>query len=154
MALIIATGSNLGEKKENLEMAKEKLSQFLNLEAESNVYSSEAVEYEKQPSFFNQVLQFSIPDNLEPRELMSRLLQVEIDMGRKRDIPKGPRVIDLDILFWGERKSFSDTLNIPHPRLFQRSFVVKPLTELPYFSTLQNKYQFPTEFEVDADIVQ
>lgn len=153
MSLIIGTGSNLGDKKANLNLAKEKLSAFLTLEAQSQIYSSDAVDYENQPSFFNQVLEFSIPQNLAPKELMSKLLQIELDMGRERDIPKGPRIIDLDILFWGEYKSFNTQLTIPHPRLFERSFVIKPLSELPYYSTLKTRYQFPQDFSTDAHIV-
>jgi 2-amino-4-hydroxy-6-hydroxymethyldihydropteridine diphosphokinase len=71
-------------------------------------------------------------------------------LGRKRDIPKGPRIIDLDILFINDLKIQTDLVNIPHPRLFERSFVVLPLSELPGFSDLKEHFSFPSEFSNDA----
>jgi 2-amino-4-hydroxy-6-hydroxymethyldihydropteridine diphosphokinase len=146
MSLFIATGSNIGDRKSNLNEAKIRLSKKLIFIAESKIYESLAVGYLNQPDFYNQVLEFKISDNL-PVTIMDFLLETEILMGRNRIIPKGPRIIDLDMIFWGDLKIQSDKLMLPHPRLFERSFVVLPLSELPGFKTLQKTYLFNFTFE-------
>lgn len=149
MALIIATGSNIGDSLSYLEKAKSELEYFFKLKAESRVYTSQAVDYTNQPDFFNQVLEFDEPE-LRPEEVMQILLDIEIKLGRRRDIPKGPRTIDIDILFIGLKKINLKIVQVPHPRLFERSFVVHPLKELPYYETLSQKYSFPDSFDVGA----
>lgn len=145
MSLFIATGTNLGDRKANLLEAKNLLHQHLQLIAESRIYESPAVDYEKQPDFYNQVLEFKIP-SLTPEEVMQLLLKLELAMGRNRTIPRGPRVIDMDILFWDNLKIETPHLTLPHPRLFERSFVVLPLSELPGFADLEKHFQFPKKF--------
>jgi 2-amino-4-hydroxy-6-hydroxymethyldihydropteridine diphosphokinase len=81
---------------------------------------------------------------------MQHCLRIEKEMGRERDIPKGPRIIDIDILFWGTEQIDVPGLTIPHPRWAERSFVVYPLQELPYFETLKNHYKIPSEFSNTA----
>lgn len=149
MSLIIATGSNIGDSLQNLEEAKTILSQKFELIAASRVYVSKAVEYENQPDFFNQVLEFRIPA-LSPHQVMTELLFIEKTLGRNRNIPKGPRTLDLDIIFWGLEQINSEHLTIPHPRWSERSFVVKPLQELPFFQTIEKCFTIPRSFNVDA----
>ncbi|MGE3611243.1 MAG: 2-amino-4-hydroxy-6-hydroxymethyldihydropteridine diphosphokinase [Bacteriovoracaceae bacterium] len=149
MSLIIATGSNQGNSQHFLNEAKKKLCQHFNLIAESRVYHSRAVDYEDQPDFLNQLLEFNLPALL-PEDVLKILLKIEKDMGRIRNIPKGPRTIDIDIVFWGCEKFDSDILTIPHPRWFERAFIVKPLHELPYFRVLQNHFSIPSNFSHDA----
>lgn len=146
MSLIIATGSNLGERGKNLEQAKDKLCQEFTFVAESQIYSSPAVDYLNQPDFYNQVIEFEMPTDLAAEQIMQKLLQIEEKLGRTRDTPKGPRIIDLDILFLGISSNKSQIVTLPHPRLFERSFVVLPLKELPYFSELEKHYDFPKKF--------
>lgn len=153
MALVIATGSNLDNRLQNLEKAKEALSASFKLLEESNVYVSKAVDYQNQPDFYNQVLIFDSP-NTEPNELMSALLSIESTLGRTRDIDKGPRVIDIDLLFFDEHTFNTEHLTLPHPRLFERSFVVFPLMELSYFNVLKNKYDFHTNFDNSASVLK
>lgn len=149
MSLFIATGTNLGNKKLNLENAKKMLCEKLDLIAESRIYLSSAVDYLDQPDFYNQVLEFKIP-NISPEAVMNFLLETEKNLGRNRTIPKGPRNIDLDIIFWANKEMESEILTLPHPRLFERSFVVLPLAELPGFKNLQNKYSFKFTFDNSA----
>lgn len=144
-SFFIATGTNLGDRKKHLEEAKALLAKEFKLIAESRIYESPAVDYLNQPDFYNQVLEFEIPV-APPESVMKRLLQIEKEMGRNRDIPKGPRIIDLDILFWSDKKIESETLIVPHPRLFERSFVVLPLSELPGFKELQKNFEFKFAF--------
>lgn len=150
MSLIIATGSNQGQSLQLLAEAKSILQTKLVLIAESRIYKSQAVEYQNQPDFFNQTLEFTLPASMNPQQVMSWLLQIEKDMGRRRDIPKGPRTIDLDIIFWGLNSYSENDLIIPHPRWSERSFVVKPLQELPFFQTIEKCFIIPTSFTVDA----
>jgi len=144
-SFFIATGTNLGDRKKHLTDAKSILSNEFKFIAESRIYESPAVDYLNQPDFYNQVLEFELPQ-ISAEEVMNRLLSIEKEMGRNREIPKGPRVIDLDILFWSDKKIVSDTLIVPHPRLFERSFVVLPLSELPGFKELQKIFEFKFTF--------
>ena len=142
MPLIISLGSNLGNKAQNLSLAIESLSKRYTLIAASRIFDSLAVDYLNQPSFYNQVLEFETP-NETPEEIMANLLKIESDLGRKRDIPKGPRIIDIDILFIDLLKINSKTLEVPHPRLFERPFCTIPLKELPFFTILNDNHHFP-----------
>lgn len=144
-SFFIATGTNLGDRAKNLVIAKERLKHHFELIAESSIFESPAIDYLDQPDFYNQVLELKLP-NLKPEKVMSLLLDIEKKMGRNRLIPKGPRLIDLDILFWGLEEIQTPTLQIPHPRLFERSFVVLPLSELPGFKILEQKFQFNFSF--------
>lgn len=149
MSLIIATGSNLGDSILTLEKANAILAEKLTLIAKSSIYCSKAIEYEGQPDFFNQVLEFKIP-SLKPIEVMTLLLKIEEDFGRIRDIPKGPRTLDLDIILWGLENINSEGLVIPHPRWLERSFVIRPLQELPFFQTVEKWFTIPKTFSIDA----
>ena len=149
MSLIIATGSNIGNSIRILNEAKELLDREFGLIAESRIYVSAAVEYENQPDFFNQVLEFCIPP-MNPSDVMTKLLQIEKNFGRNRDIPKGPRTLDLDIIFWGTQEINEAALIIPHPRWSERSFVVRPLQELPFFQTIEKWFIIPKTFNVEA----
>ena len=149
MSLIIATGSNQGDSLSFLKQAKVLLAQHYTLIAESRIYRSKAVDYENQPDFFNQVLEFVLPA-LEAEEVMTDLLCIEQSLGRTRIISRGPRTIDIDIIFWGLKKYNSQHLTLPHPRWSERSFVVKPLQELPFFQTIEKCFTIPRSFEIDA----
>jgi 2-amino-4-hydroxy-6-hydroxymethyldihydropteridine diphosphokinase len=149
MSVFIATGTNLGDRLQNLSKVKEILSSKFSFIAESRVYESAAVDYENQPDFFNQVLEFHTP-NISPDDCMRFLLETEKILGRTRVIPKGPRLIDIDILFWDKLEISTEITQIPHPRLFTRSFVVLPLSELPGFKVLQEKFSFTFSFPNSA----
>ncbi|PIK14267.1 2-amino-4-hydroxy-6-hydroxymethyldihydropteridine diphosphokinase [Halobacteriovorax sp. JY17] len=152
MPLIIATGSNLGDRFSNLKKAKEKLSNYFSLIEESRVYTSEAVDYKNQPDFYNQVLSFETP-KIEASSLMTQLLAIEAELGRTREIHLGPRIIDIDMLFFDDHKSETEHLTLPHPKLFERSFVILPLMELECFKTLKKKYEFHTNFDNSATVL-
>jgi 2-amino-4-hydroxy-6-hydroxymethyldihydropteridine diphosphokinase len=149
MSLIIATGSNILDPLKNLDLAKNLLSEKFSLMAASRVYRSVAVDYEAQPDFFNQVLEFQIPD-LSPNEVMAWLLKTEQSLGRTRDVSRGPRTIDLDIIFWGLETHHTNLVDIPHPRWPERSFVIRPLQELPFFKTIEKCFTIPKSFNVEA----
>ena len=149
MSLIIATGSNQGESLKYLKDVRDILASHYPLIAESRVYCSKAVDYENQPDFFNQVLEFTLPAST-PEEVMTNLLRIEKDLGRTRVILRGPRTIDIDIIFWGLEKINSQHLTVPHPRWSERSFVVRPLQELPFFQTIEKCFTIPRSFDIEA----
>ena len=150
MSLVIGTGSNLGDSQFALFRTKTILKNHFEIIAESRIYSSSAQDYKNQPDFLNQVLEFKIPDNYTPEEVMKKLLSIEETMGRKREIKFGPRNIDIDLLFWDFVERNSKELILPHPRWIERSFVVKPLSELPFYSRLEKKFHIPKTFVIDA----
>lgn len=124
----LSLGSNIGDREQNLRSAIERLAQLGDIKSISSFYETEPVEYTAQPWFLNAAVE--LETELMPKQLLARLLGIEQAMGRKRTIAKGPRVIDLDILFFG--KSIVDTpgLTIPHPALHERRFVLEPLAEI------------------------
>ncbi len=96
--------------------------------AESSIYETEPVEYTQQPWFLNCAV--AIETRSSPLELMAAILEIEQEMGRNRAIPKGPRSIDIDILFFDRIVVKSENLTIPHPALHKRRFVLEPLGEI------------------------
>jgi len=149
MALIIATGSNLGDRIQQLEWAKNRLAAEWRLVAASRVYISAAVDYVEQPEFANQVLQFALPWET-PENVMQKLLEIEKEAGRIRDVLRGPRTLDLDIVFWGLQNFQTPSLTVPHPRWRERSFIVRPLSELPFFHAVEKCFTIPRSFETEA----
>lgn len=149
MSLILALGSNLGNRENNLIAAKKELNNFFTFKAESRFFKSKAVDYLNQPDFFNQVLEYDIPE-CSPLTALEIILKIELDLGRTRDIDKGPRTIDIDILFWGLDNIQENNLTIPHYAWQERSFVVLPLADLPYYQTLQKSFIIPNKFNNSA----
>jgi len=95
---------------------------------ESSIYETEPRDVPGQPWFLNQIIEAAT--SLFPRQLLLKLQKIEREMGRKRGIAKGPRTIDLDILLFGDAVIATPDLEIPHPRLAERRFVLEPLAEL------------------------
>ena len=125
----IALGSNLGDRVENLLLARERIaSPHVRLTRASSIYETAPREIVDQPWFLNQVVMAET--TLFPRQLLARLLRIEHEMGRQRTVAKGPRVIDLDILLFGDAVIHTAGLEIPHPRMAERRFVLEPLAEL------------------------
>jgi 2-amino-4-hydroxy-6-hydroxymethyldihydropteridine diphosphokinase len=83
-----------------------------------------------QPPFLNQVIGFAPAPALEPRALLDLCRAIEDHHGRRRDVAKGPRTLDIDILLFGERQVSEPDLIVPHPRMGQRAFVLAPLLDL------------------------
>jgi 2-amino-4-hydroxy-6-hydroxymethyldihydropteridine diphosphokinase len=149
MSLIIATGSNIGDKIKNLQLAKSEISKHFDLIAESGIFESSAVDYTDQPDFYNQVLEFKIP-SLKAPAVLDTLLSIEKLLGRSRDVSKGPRTVDIDIIFWSFESFNEPGLKIPHPSWDKRSFVVRPLQQLPFFQSVKKCFNIPTEFNIEA----
>ena len=124
----IALGTNLGERSGNLRAAIEGLAPDVTVLAESHIYETPPWGYEDQPSFLNMVVKAET--DLEPAALLMFLKKLEVDLGREKSVRWGPRLIDLDILFYDDLIIESPPLVIPHPRLHERGFVLAPLADV------------------------
>jgi 2-amino-4-hydroxy-6-hydroxymethyldihydropteridine diphosphokinase len=130
----IALGSNLesrfGDREENLREAVRRIGELGEVRAVSSFYDTEPVGYRDQPRFVNGAM--LLRTELGPQELMRKLLDIERAMGRDREdaIPKGPRLIDLDLLLYGDWVLWAEDLILPHPRMEERRFVLEPLAEI------------------------
>jgi 2-amino-4-hydroxy-6-hydroxymethyldihydropteridine diphosphokinase len=124
----LALGSNLGDRQENLRQAVEGIKGFAEVVGLSAVYETEPWGIEDQPHFLNQAAE--IETELAPVELLAALKLLERRMGRRGGVRYGPRQIDLDILFYDEETLRLPELEIPHPRLHERAFVLVPLADL------------------------
>jgi 2-amino-4-hydroxy-6-hydroxymethyldihydropteridine diphosphokinase len=126
--VFIALGTNLGDREANLQRAKTALSPEVHLVRESSIYETAPWGFKDQPDFLNQVIEART--DLSPRALLAHLKAIEARLGRQKTFRNGPRLIDLDILFYGSRIIRESDLQIPHPRLADRAFVLVPLAEL------------------------
>ena len=126
----IGAGANLGEPVRQIQRALDELqkSPGVKLGAVSSLYRTQPVGPIAQPPFVNAV--FSLECGMSPQELLALLLSVEEKMGRIRRERWGPRVIDLDLLFYGDMVINGQGLEVPHPRLHERRFVLAPLVEI------------------------
>jgi 2-amino-4-hydroxy-6-hydroxymethyldihydropteridine diphosphokinase len=127
----IALGSNLGDREANLKEAIRRIGRVARLTAVSGFYDTAPVGFLDQPRFLNAALTLST--SLSPEALLNGLLQIEREMGRVRAVdasPKGPRLIDLDLLLYGKVILTTETLCIPHPEMLRRRFVLEPLAEI------------------------
>ena len=129
---VLALGSNVGNAKENVDKAVRETAALGTIKEVSPYILSKPEGYTHQDDFVNAVL--ILQTELAPMELLKALKTLETKLGRVKTFPNGPRVIDLDILFYDDRVLFEDTpeydLFIPHPRLQDREFVLKPLSYL------------------------
>ena len=121
-------GSNLGDKRNQLSIARDHLKAYFNLEICSGLYQSEAWGIEDQPSFINQVLKGSC--DLPPEVLLERILEIEKIMGRERNVKWGERLIDIDILYFGNQIIDQKSLQIPHPFIHKRRFTLQPIADI------------------------
>ena len=124
----LALGSNLDDRLANLKQAIASLTPQMEVKAKSQVYETPPWGYEDQPKFLNQVVKAKT--YLDPEPLMKHLKRLEVALGRKESFPNGPRLIDIDILFYDDLVLNTPALVIPHPRLHERGFVLLPLMEI------------------------
>ena len=127
--IYLATGSNIGDKSAHLAKALELIEVYVGgLVQVSGVYRTAAWGIEDQPEFLNQAM--AVDSHLEPETLLLAVMEIERQMGRERRIRWGERLIDIDILFYGNLVSQSQRLTIPHPFIQDRNFVLQPLLEI------------------------
>ena len=133
MRTAVALGSNIGDRLENLRAARKAIFDLANVKPpilSSAVYETEPVGCEPGAGkFLNAVVEFEYED--DPARLLEQLIQVEEALGRRRDHPQNvSRIIDIDLLYCGEERINEDRLQLPHPRLHLREFVLRPLADI------------------------
>jgi len=124
----ISAGSNLGDRKRNLEIALTSLAEKTVVRKVSSYFETEPVGYLNQPWFLNLAVELETP--LDPSGLLKLCKSIEDSCGRFRTFPNAPRTLDLDILFFGDVVLNEEGLTIPHPRLAERRFVLEPLAQI------------------------
>jgi 2-amino-4-hydroxy-6-hydroxymethyldihydropteridine diphosphokinase len=125
----LSLGSNIGDRQSALQTAVDKLhSKDLRIIKVSSLFETAAIEYTRQADFLNCALEAET--ELLPMRLLQRVASIERQLGRKRIIAKGPRTIDIDILLHGRAVIDTPQLQIPHPRMTERRFVLEPLAEI------------------------
>lgn len=126
--VFIAMGTNLGDRLANLKEGLSALPPTVRPDALSPIYETEPWGFEDQPDFLNGVIRAET--DLAPGELLDYLKNIEKEMGRRKTVRYGPRVIDLDILFYDDLVLETPELTIPHPSMAERPFVLVPLADL------------------------
>jgi 2-amino-4-hydroxy-6-hydroxymethyldihydropteridine diphosphokinase len=126
--VFLALGTNIGDREANLCKARKALAPKVTIIKESPIYITPPWGFEDQPEFLNQVLE--VRTKMRPGRLLAYLKRIEKKMGRLKTFRNGPRLIDLDILFYGQRVIERSKLRIPHPRLHERAFVLVPLEDI------------------------
>jgi 2-amino-4-hydroxy-6-hydroxymethyldihydropteridine diphosphokinase len=125
----LSLGSNLGHRQSLLNEALHRLETAgVHVVHRSTIHETEPQDYLDQPRFLNMAVE--VETDLTPQELLAAIQKIETEMGRQRTIPKGPRTIDIDILFYANQVIATPALEIPHPRLTERNFVLDPLQEI------------------------
>ena len=125
----LSLGSNVGDTRQHLKAARRALPTLgVSVEETSACYETEPVDFKDQPWFLNQVIR--VRTDLAPMELLQACLRTEQEQGRRRDVAKGPRTLDIDILLYDDLILERQELQIPHPRIPLRRFVLEPLAAL------------------------
>lgn len=125
----LGLGSNLGNRQSNLRAAIERLSESgVHVVRVSPTYETEPVGFANQGWFLNLVVEAETA--LFPVQLLARTSRIERDLGRVRSVPNGPRTVDIDILLYGQAVIHTAKLEVPHPRMGERRFVLAPLADL------------------------
>jgi 2-amino-4-hydroxy-6-hydroxymethyldihydropteridine diphosphokinase len=128
ISVYLSLGSNLGNRRDNLERALELIGQRLKITQKSSIYETDPEDYLDQPRFLNLVCHaYTL---LEPQALLALVKGIEVKVGRTPSHHSGPRIIDIDILLYGDRRVNEPELEIPHPRLDKRAFVLVPLNQI------------------------
>lgn len=127
--IYLSLGSNVGDREANLRAAIAALpGHGVRVRRLSSIYETEPVDYREQAWFLNCVVEAET--QLEPIALLRTVRSIEGSMGSKKEFTKGPRLIDLDILLYGDETIGTSELQVPHPRMTQRRFVLEPLAEI------------------------
>jgi 2-amino-4-hydroxy-6-hydroxymethyldihydropteridine diphosphokinase len=127
-SVYLSLGSNVGDREGNLHTAVDRLRALGEVVAVSSFYETEPVEFTAQPWFLNCAVK--LDTEKMPKQLLAGILEIEQQLGRRRGQDKGPRIIDIDILLFGNSIVEDSGLTIPHPAMHERRFVLEPLTEI------------------------
>jgi len=148
--IFLSLGSNLGDRKANLDAGRQELSRRVELVNLSSIYETEPWGITDQPLFLNQVLEGTT--DLKPSDLLAFLKNIERKLGRKPSVRYGPRLVDIDILLYGQEIINQEELVIPHQRLKERAFVLVPLAEIAPLLTYPGSNQTISELVEKVDL--
>lgn len=139
MKAYLGIGTNIGNRMENLQNAISSLNLLPLTEVSqvSNIYETDPVGYDNQGDFLNIVVE--VETGLNSDNLLGSALGIEAGLGRIRTVKNGPRVIDIDLLLFGDESKETETLILPHPRMMERGFVLVPLSDIHFESKFINK---------------
>ena len=127
--IFLITGGNIGNRKKNLEAAATLIRDQIGIIVKSSkIYETDAWGITDQPAFYNQV--HIVESNFSAKEILNKILNIEEKMGRVRTVKNAARIIDIDILFFNNEIINKPNLNVPHPQIINRRFVLMPLNEL------------------------
>ncbi len=128
----LGLGANLGDRERNLReaIARLRAAEGVNFLRQSRVYQTEPMHITDQPEFLNMVVEVEVADDMSARRLLGLVKGIEQDIGRRHRERWGPREIDIDILLFGDERIIEDDFEVPHPRMWERGFVVVPLADL------------------------
>lgn len=127
-SIYLSLGSNIGNRENNLKLALKELSEILRIKKISSIYETEPLLYQKQDNFLNIVVEVSYFDEAE--SLLKNIKVIEKKMGREATLRFGPRIIDIDIIFFNGQEINDESLTIPHKEWKNRLFVIAPLYEV------------------------
>lgn len=132
MKAYLGIGTNIGDRLSNLQSAVDSLNLVpgTKVTAVSRIYETDPVGFDDQDDFLNICVE--VETKLTPEGLLGVCLGIEAGLGRVRVIKNGPRVIDLDLLLYENETYNTEMLALPHPRMFEREFVLAPLTDIPF----------------------
>lgn len=139
MKAYLGIGTNIGDKMKNLQDSIDALNllPLTRVIDVSDIYETDPVGYDNQDNFLNIVVE--VETRLNPDNLLGACLGIESGLGRIRTIKNGPRIIDIDLLLYENEIRTTDTLVLPHPRMMERNFVLKPLLDLNFDNFLINR---------------
>lgn len=148
----IALGSNMGDRLHYIEQAIQKLEEHVAITVKniSSIYETAPVGYLDQDAFLNGVVEIST--TLTPHELLIETQRIEKELGRIREIVNGPRTVDLDILLYNQQNILSDDLQVPHPRMFLRGFVMIPLLDAGCDRHILEQFASRMGVEINTDL--
>jgi 2-amino-4-hydroxy-6-hydroxymethyldihydropteridine diphosphokinase len=130
--VFLGLGTNLGDREQNLReaIARLKAAAGVNFLRQSRVYQTEPMHIADQPEFLNMVAEVEVHDEMSARELLTLVKRIEEEIGRRHRERWGSREIDIDILLFGDEHITEDDFEVPHPRMWERAFVLAPLADL------------------------
>lgn len=148
MRYVLGVGTNIGDRMKNIEQCINSinLTPYTDVLMRSGIYETEPVGYARQDNFYNCCL--LVESELEPHEMLGLCLGIESGFGRKRGIANGPRILDIDLLFAEDRHINTKNLEVPHPRIRERRFVLIPLLDI-----FENGECFGYEFASYIDMI-
>jgi len=130
--VFLGLGANVGEREANLReaIARLRAAEGVNFLRQSRVYRTEPIGVTEQPEFLNTVVEVEVADGMSARDLLTLVKRIESGVGRKQRERWGPREIDIDVLLFGNEHIVEADSEVPHPRMWERAFVMAPLAEL------------------------